>query len=150
MNEKRFWTAHVRGADFVRLKKLGFRAFTPMMDDYVFLEVTEKNEQFLRKQDELGLKFLRNGRELRTVSEAELVPLGGSTMDRLVPGAEVLVAVGYCEKLEGKVVERNGDKVKCVLRGFKRTYEVELPVQQVVLKGQQVLEPEVPDEGLIS
>lgn len=144
---KRYWLAHVRGADFAKLKKLGFTTFVPMMDDYVFLEVTEKNEAFLRKQDELGLKFLRTGKALQTVSEKDLAPMNGETTDKLLPGVEVLVAAGYCEKLQGRITARDGDKVKVQLDGFRRKYDVELPVQAVVLKGQQVLsEPSTPNE----
>lgn len=137
-----FWVCHVRGAEFERLKKLGFRCFSPMMDDYVFLEVSKENEQYLNRQEDLGIKFLKAKGKLTLIKEEELRGLQGSTVDRIVVGAEILVTEGYCEKLEGEVIEREGEKVKCKLKGYRRIFEVDLLVGEVVLKGREVLEKE--------
>lgn len=135
-----YWVAHSRGADFADLDKKGFLTFYPMMDDYVFLEVGEKNKKWLVKQEELRVRFVKRGKDFAEVSSKSLLGLYSSTTDRVSPGMTVTVVKGYCESLTGIVRGREGDLVKVDLKGYKRVYSVELPLKQVVLSGEVSLD----------
>lgn len=133
---KHFWVASARGADFTRLKKLGFLIFYPAMDDYVFLEESDHNKKWLSRQEDLHVRFLRDrhGKSYQTVTEAELGKMGRTVENALVEGAEIEVVDGYCQYLDGVIRERVGQHVKCELRGFKKIFHVDLEVGQVVLR----------------
>lgn len=132
---KRFWVAHVRGAEFPRLVKLGFLVFYPEIDDYVFLEVKDENEKLLRKQNEFGVHFLRKKKVLATVTEREIQQMKKETKDELLPETEVEVVSGYAANMKGKVVEVLEGKYRCLLNGWRRTYEVLLERTDLAVRG---------------
>lgn len=129
----RFYVGHVRGADFEQLRKLGFVVFHPTMDDYVFLEVAERNYSFLKRQSELGVSFLKSGSVYETVSREELESMANTTLDQIKVGSKIKVLQGFCENMEGEVKEVVGNKLKCVLKGYKREYEQSLLKTDVVI-----------------
>lgn len=131
---KRYWVAHARGPNFDYLKKIGFVHFYPTMDDYVFLEVTDTNKKYLRKQTELCVSFMKMSDEFVTISEAELREMGHQTTDQIAPGSEIKVLIGYCENLDGVVNAIEGDKLQVTLQGYNRKYEASLNVDQIVLR----------------
>lgn len=137
--QPKYYVAHARGVDFVDLQRKGFLTFHPMMDDYVFLKVSEDNKQWLSKQEELRVKFLRQGREYTTVTEASLEGLYRSTVSKVQEGSEVTVVVGYCEGLSGVVTKREGDQLVCDLVGYRRHFVVDVGLNQVVSKGIEVV-----------
>jgi len=129
-----YWIAHVRGGDFAKLKKLGFVTFYPAMDDYVFLEETDDNRKFLRKQDELGIHFVKARGAYALASNKELEKMRSTTSARIEVGTEIIVVAGYASNLEGKVLEIDGDNVRCNLNGLTRQYELTLNVLDVAEK----------------
>lgn len=130
----RFWVAHARGCDFGRLREKGFLILYPSIDDYVFLEAKDQNLKLLRKQTELGVYFLRRNNEFVTVSQKEIDGMRKETVDRIEPGVDILVVTGYGSGLEGKVTESQGNKLRCDLQGFNRTYDVWIDRMDVVIK----------------
>lgn len=143
---QKYWVGHARGVDFEDLQRKGFLTFQPMMDDYVFLLVNEENKQWLSRQEELRIKFLRQGKDLTTVTESSLAGLFRSTTSKVQEGTEVTVVVGYCEGLSGVVMKRDGDQLVCDLVGYRRHFVVDIGLNQVVFKGQEhVREPDEPD-----
>lgn len=130
---KQFWCAHVRGPYFDRLRKLGFVVLYPAVDDYVFLEVSDENRKLVSRQQDLGIFFLKRGRRLQTISEAELENIQERTTEKLEIGAPIIVVGGYCEALEGKIMDENGQKVRCELQGYTRTYDVWIDKLDVAL-----------------
>lgn len=144
-----YWTAISRGADFKELSAKGFRVFYPVLDDYVFLEVSDKNKVLLTKQDELRVKFLKDSKgKIMLVSEKDLGQMQATTQDPMVEGAEISVVDGYCSGLDGKVISREGSILECEVYGYKRVFSVALPAIQVVLRG---IEPTIvlDGEGLV-
>lgn len=140
---KKYNVGHARGSDFKQLKSLGFVVFYPMMDDYVFLEVTPENKALVRRQSELGVLFLKERNKFVEVTEDELSVMKMETVGQIKVGVEIRVLGGYCENLEGVVEAMDGDTLQCCLKGFNRVYRVELAVTDVVLKGGTPLEPVV-------
>lgn len=133
----RYWLAHTRGCDFARLRDLGFLTLYPALDDYVFLAATDKNKVFLRRQTELGIRFLRQGDQYQTVSQKEINAMQGQTVDKIEPGTEIVVLQGFASALEGTVQERNGNKLRCLLGGLTRNYDVLIDVLDVVRKKEE-------------
>lgn len=131
---KRFFIAHVRTPDYEKLRKKGFLVLYPDVDDYVFLEDTPGNQKLLRKQTEIGVYFLRKGETYQTVSQAEIDRMKKTTADQLTVGSAITVVSGYCENLDGRVDQIEGDRVKVTLDGFNRKYEVELDRLEVSVK----------------
>jgi len=107
------------------------------MDDYVFLEVKPGNEQFHKKQLELGIAFLREGGKYVTIDFAQILRMTTATLARIDEGTEILVVDGHASGLEGKVLEsiEGGQKLRVLLEGFNRKYEVTLDRLEVVEKG---------------
>lgn len=126
-----YWLAHVRGADYKKLRDKGFVVLYPTVDDYVFLAETEENKKLLRKQGELMVHFLRHAGKYVTITEKELDRMRSN--QKMVPevGDEIKVISGVAENLEGTVVEVNGTKLKANVRGFKRVFEMELDFMEV-------------------
>lgn len=133
MDSSRYYVGHVRGADFEALRKAGFVVFHPTMDDYVFLEVVDRNLPLLRRQAELGVSFLKSGSKYETVSRQELEEMANTTLDQIKIGCKIKVLQGFCENMEGVVTTVDGDKLHCVLKGYKREYEQDLLKTDVVL-----------------
>ena len=129
---KRFWVAHVRGADFQTLRKKGFTTLDPALDDYVFLEETESNRHLLRKQSQLRVSFMKKSNRLVTVSERELQAMQKATTERGGPGAAIEVVEGFAAGLEGKVLEEKDGKIRVELQGWRRKYEAWLDPHAVV------------------
>lgn len=146
LKERRWYVAHARGPNFDYLKERGFHHMYPTMDDYVFLEVTDANKKLLRKQTELCISFMKAAEEYVTISEQELNEMCKKTTDEIVVGGEVKVLLGYCENLEGVVNDRDRDKLKVTLKGYNRTYEVTLNVDQVVMKTPETAEMRIVSE----
>lgn len=130
---KRYWLAHTRGCNFDFLRKKGFTTFYPTMDDYVFLEVTDKHKPLLKKQTELAVAFVkaRNG-EHATISQRELDAMAGETVHQLDTGKRVLIVEGPASNLAGEIISKDGNLLTVRAEGFKRTYDVEVDVQNVV------------------
>lgn len=136
-DEKKYWVAHVRGPNYDQLRKKGFLVLYPDVDDYVFLEVTEANQKLLKKQLELAVAFLKTKGKFNTVTETEVKRMSLETStERIAVGAEIEVINGYCDNMEGKVLEVDGDRIRASLRGYNRTYDVELDRLDVIAKGQ--------------
>jgi len=132
----RYWVAHTRGPDFNKLRDRGFITFYPAMDDYVFLEVSEKNERLLRKQTELCVAFLKAKEDYSTVSYRDMMRMFTKTLSPIDKGARILAVVGVASGLDGEVLEvRNGgEKFLCAMQGFNRVYERELDRLEIVEK----------------
>lgn len=147
---KQYYVGLARGADFKDLKARGFTVFYPVLDDYVFLEVTDENKKLLTKQDELKVKFLRdqNSRTIQQVTEKELSAMVMTTQDILVEGQDISVVEGFGTGLEGKIFSRDGEALTCDLYGYKRVFRVVLTTIQVVKRGVEVAPPPQP-EGLL-
>lgn len=129
-----YWIAHARGPDFGRLRSLGFLVLYPALDDYVFLEATEKNKALTRKQSELCVHFLKKKNELITVDRQEIERMMSSSARGLEVGEEILVVEGVGSNLEGIVLGRNGSKLKVRLEGYRRQYEIEVDEMEAVRK----------------
>jgi len=133
---KRYWIAHVRGADFTILRAKGFVVFYPTLDDYVFLEVTDDNWKFVSKQTELSIYFLKSEGKYQEVTEEELDLMRDSARGGMEEGARIKVVGGYCTNLDGSVLVAEDQRYFCKLNGFKATYEVWLDALDVVLIGE--------------
>lgn len=134
---KRYWSAHARGCNFEQLRKLGFKTFYPLLDDYVFLEVAQQNEKFLRKQTELGISFLKKKGRPVEISQKEMDRMSFGGMVAVKVGDEVMIISGYGSNLEGTVVEedlQNTNKLKVRCLGYKRVYEVIVDRMDVIPK----------------
>lgn len=146
--QSKYWVALARGADFEDLKRRGFRVFYPVLDDYVFLEALDENKTLTSKSESLRVKFLRDGKgKILEVSGAELDRMRGCTEDNLVPGQDISVVEGFCNGLDGKILGRAGDDLKCEVYGFKRVFSQTLSVTQVVRRGQAVLKGDSDDSN---
>jgi len=146
--EKRFYVAHVRGANFQRLREKGFVTYYPSMDDYVFLEKTPANEKLLRKQLELGVYFLKVKDKLTTINYTEMLRMFATTVAKIKVNAKILVVVGYGSNLEGTVLEVDGQRLRVELFGYRRNFEVWLDQLEVVEKTTEDL-TKSPDSGLL-
>lgn len=122
----RYWVAHARGPNFMRLRERGFLTFFPEMDDYVFLECKPGNEKLLRKQTELCVAFLKARERYITVTGTEIKMMFGQTKAKIEVGANVLVVTGHGSNLEGIVLEVDDEKdlAFCELKGFNRSYRI--------------------------
>lgn len=130
----RYWIAHVRAPNFQKLKKLGFLVMYPTLDDYVFLEVKDSNEKFLRKQTELEIYFLKKREKLLTASKEEVEHMVGSSIDIIEVGSDIYVVDGYYSNLDGTVIERDEDEFRVELKGYNRTYDVRLNQMSIAIK----------------
>lgn len=102
------------------------------MDDYVFLKSTAENEKLLRRASELGVSFLKDRRGFVTISQREVEAMAGQTIDKLQPPCRVLAVQGVAENLYGTCQEVNGTRAKVDFEGYKRTYQLEVDLQDVV------------------
>jgi hypothetical protein len=127
-----YWVAHARGCNFAQLRRLGFTAFYPAMDDYVFLEVNQQNEKYLRKQSELGIAYLKKKGTPVTITQKELEAMAGQTVDKIEVGKRALAVQGFAEHLSGEVLEVIGNKVRMLFDGYKQKYNVEVDIQDLV------------------
>lgn len=130
-----FWVAAARGCDFKVLKNLGFTVFYPALDDYAFLEVSDENKYLFKQQESLRIKFLRegSGKGYLQVKDTDLDKMFQVTKDNLVPGSRIIVVEGYCVGLEGSIHSRDGESLECVVKGYRREFEVTLTTNQVAL-----------------
>lgn len=132
---KRFYVAHVRGPDYRQLKKRGFLVLYPDVDDYVFLEATTENQKLLKKQLELGVAFLKRKGQFVTVSEDEVRRMTKETTEsNLGVGTEIEIISGYCENMDGTVLEVAGSEIRALLRGYRRVYDVTVNRLDVIAK----------------
>lgn len=147
---KFYWVALARGADFERLRKEGFTVFYPMIDDYVFLEACDDNKKLIDRTEELKVKFIKSkgGKSIQTVRESELKGLQGSVEDGLVPGIKVRVVEGYCQNLDGVIINRIGQELECEVSGYKRKFRATLTTMQVVKGGLETILPLTQDVPL--
>lgn len=124
--QKEYWIAHVRGPNYEILKKKGFLVLYPDVDDYVFLEVNEKNKKYHKRQLELAIAFLKNKSKLLTVTEEEVQRMVEATSrETIAVGTPIKVISGYCESLDGVVTGIvNESQVEAKLNGYNRQYEV--------------------------
>lgn len=129
----RYYAAHVRGADFNRLRQKGFRVLYPALDDYVFLEVVDKNKSLLTQQSELGVAFLKDKKGYVTVSQAEVDRMMEKTAEDMTPGTLIKVIEGVGASLDGEVLEREGNKLRVKLQGYNREYDIWVDRLEVVL-----------------
>lgn len=134
----RFFVAHTRGPNFFLLKKRGFITFYPTVDDYVFLPDTEELKPLLRKQTELCVLFLKAKGAYVTISQAEMDLMIGTTVGKIVEGAEIVAIEGICEGLDGIVLSILGDSISCRFQGYNRIYEQVVSSGEVVLKGEEI------------
>lgn len=132
-----YWIAHVRGADFNRLEEEGFITLYPTMDDYVFLVETEENKKYVRRQSELGIFFLKSKKGLRKITQAELDVMKGQTRDKIEIGCEINIVSGYCAHLNGSVIGQEKGKIRCLLKGYNRSYDVWVEDADVVLRKEE-------------
>lgn len=129
---RRYWLAHVRGADYKRLREKGFEVLYPVVDDYVFLEVLPENEKFLKKQSELMIHFLRAKGGYKTISRKELEAMKGSKKLSVEPGQKIKAVAGIGQGLEGVVISKNGTRLNVELKGYERVFPLEVDEQEVV------------------
>jgi transcription antitermination factor NusG len=134
---KIYYVAQTGAPDFEELTRKGFITFYPTVDDYVFLEVTNRNEPLLRQEVRLDITFLRKDDMLVTVTDDELEPMRRSTVDQIMVGAQILVVRGYCEGLDGVVTEIKGQKCKVMLDGLYHEYAVEVALTDIVKREEQ-------------
>lgn len=134
--DTRYWVAHVRGANFEKLRERGFLTFYPTLDDYVCLKVSEENRKLLTKQTELGVFFLKQKGEYTTISTSEMLNWFTQTEAKIDVGADILVVAGYGSNLDGKVLEISEDnrRLYVELYGLTRTYPVWVDRLEVVAK----------------
>lgn len=112
-----------------------------MLDDYVFLEATTKNEKFLRKQTELGISWVKKAGKPVLISQREMDRMTFDGVTQVKTGDEILVVQGFCSNLEGEIIEEDPDnptKIKVRLKGWKRIYEQWIDRMDVVPKGFRV------------
>lgn len=147
-DEKRYWVAHVRGANFERLRAKGFTTYYPSMDDYVFLPATAENQKLLNKQTDLGVAFLKQKDKHVTISQKEMLAMYLQTENLITTNTDVLVVVGYGSNLEGKVLEvsEDGLRLRVLLQGFNRQYDVWVDRLEVVEKPKEGFEPKPAEE----
>lgn len=133
----KYYVCHVRGAEYAKLKSLGFLVLYPMIDDYVFLEAIPENKKFLNKQTELGISFLKQREALVLVNKSEIDRMKETSKDSIREGAEIRVIGGYCANLEGRVLQilESGNYL-CELQGFKQTYQAEIDPLDLVYKSE--------------
>lgn len=131
----KYWVAHARGCDFNYLASIGFSVGYPTIDDYVFLEVNEKNLPWTRRQSRLNIAFVRNKKGLATITEEEYLRMMGSLKREFKEGEIIDVVEGFPENLSGKVLElsEDGSLVRCLLDGWNRKYDLWLPSTTLVL-----------------
>lgn len=119
-----WFVAHARGCDFALLEKRGFTTFYPSLDDYVFLEDTPDNQKMLRKQSELGIKFVSTNRGYTRITEKELNRMSKATVDRIKVSQKVLAVGGIASNLEGTVREVSEEGFLVEFLGLYRTFMV--------------------------
>lgn len=145
-----YYVALARGADFRVLKARGFTVFYPLLDDYVFLEVSDDNKKLLNKQEELCVKFLRDksGKGIQTVTGKELNRMTQTTQKSLVPGQDITVVDGSFIGMDGKITSLEGDNITCKVVGYRKTYQVILTAVQIVKRGTELpsIEGEIENE----
>ena len=129
---RKYYVAQTGAPDFEELTRKGFITFYPTVDDYVFLEVTDKNESLTRQEATFDIEFLRAGDKLVTVTDVELEPMRRSTVDQLMVGTQITVVRGYCEGLDGVVTEIDGQQCKVMLDGLYHEYAVEVAMTDIV------------------
>lgn len=121
-----FWVAHARGCDFSHLKDLGFTLLYPKMDDYVFLEVSEDNRKFLKKQAELSISFLKDKSGYNTITQAELDAMYQASESKFSKGDKVYAVSGFASGLRGEIVKVLESSCEVILQGYRRKYEVQV------------------------
>lgn len=130
----KYWIAFTRGADFERLKHLGFRTLYPTLDDYVFLESKKENRSLISRQEDIGVSFLRDSKGLIEINEDEVSRMEAAAGEqrKVKEGGKIRVVSGVGDGLEGVVVSVEGGKMVCRLKGYGRDYEVEVTPHEVV------------------
>lgn len=130
----KYWAAHCRGCDYDHLRSLGFLVLHPHIDDYVFLEVCEKNTKFLRQENKLNILFVRFEDNVMEIDESEMSFMRRETVDSITDGSDILVVKGIYANLEGVIIEDQGDIYKCEIYGYKRKYYPNIKSNYVVRK----------------
>jgi transcription antitermination factor NusG len=116
--------AHSRGCDFQQLRDFGFVVFYPASDDYVFLEDTDQAEKLMRRQQELGLAFLKEGESWTFVTEAEIDVMRKAVGDGIVVGGKISVVSGPGANLSGVITDVQGDRLRVILDGMTRKFDI--------------------------
>lgn len=132
---RRYWVAMVAGADFDKLRDLGFFTLYPAVDDYVFLQAIDANTPLTSeaRAASLGLEFLRDSRErLQVVCAEEIRAMAVATVGQIEAGSRVEVVRGTGAGLEGEVLEIDEDRLRCRLEGRNQTFELEVSLQDVL------------------
>lgn len=130
--EETYWVAHVKGAEFGELERLGFLTLYPVVDDYVFLRAIDANAPLVLKEVELGLEFLRQERVLQKVRESEIREMSGPTRGPLQRHDRVHIVRGHCEGMVALVLRVRDDYVDLQVQGFRTTYKMTIPRGDVV------------------
>ncbi len=126
---KRYWVAHVQGADLAGLKEMGFVVLTPFLEDYVFLQVSDENAELIQPASRQGLEFLLSRNVMAEVTGRELARMVAKTTGRLKAGLRIRVVTGEVAGLEGEVLEIVDDAARCALESYHRVYERWLPLE---------------------
>lgn len=131
-----YWVAHIRGAEFADLEKLGFKTFYPYSDDYAFLPVTEKNKKLLSKEFSLKVFFLRTDNILSTVSDEDLQGLTNATICQIRLGALIEIIDGPYAQMSGHIEGITDDIYHCIVKSYgSKIYEVDLERSQFIIEG---------------
>lgn len=142
---KTYYVAQVRGASLDDLEKKGFLVIKPHVDDYVFLEVGEK-DTLLGKEESLRIKFLRHAKGYVRVDELVVEGFGKGIKEDLGVGTKIRVVGGLYKNLDGTVTAlTEGGYLVCSLEVYNRLIEVELD-PTLLLKADEAGEEEDDEE----
>ena len=134
MIEKLYWIAANKFSETTRLSQKGFRVFE-LMPDYVFLEASEENQEYLSKGQSLGIFWLMSGKKPVEVSEADIQQMIHTSEDSILPGVRIKVINGLWKNLSGVVLQVKDGIVEVHLGGVNRMYVANVrPIDLIVDK----------------
>jgi len=121
--EKLYWVAEIKGRNWKRLKDMGFVVLRPAVSDYVFIEQSEENQKWWKKQDELGIKMLHAGKKPMIVREQEVQQYRASLKAIFTVGSKVTSSLPELTNLDGTVIENGAGTCLVHFQGWRRQYE---------------------------
>lgn len=124
----------LRRDNYFELEKLGLFGFHPILEGYMFLEVTTKNLDIINKSRKLDITFLLqpNQINLKTISQSELDSWKNYLYKQIEEGTKVLIKEGIYANLEGIVLSNDGSLIKVRLEGFTRGFIIEFKVEELI------------------
>jgi len=122
-HEKLYWVAEIKGRNWQRLKDMGFVVLRPAVSDYVFIEQSEENQKWWKRQEELGIKMLHAGKKSMTVREREVQEYRSSLEAIFKEGAQVTSSLPELSRLDGKIIQTGVGTCLIRFQGWNRVYD---------------------------